>query len=137
VEWEDVIYPFRKEWYASPDEKLLFYHFKSEADLTSDAGRKIRADCSMLGLLGDGDPPLFLLCSNEGGPPRDRGHLLHHPKHAEVLAAKAKSAGVQVEVQLKGDAKAGEQRPGDPQTRAVTFLLKHLGLPPQQSTMAE
>jgi len=55
----------------------------------------------------------------------------------EVLAAKAKSAGVPVEVQLKGSASAEARKPGEPQTLAVGFLLKHLGLTPLESIKAE
>ena len=62
-EWDRVIFPFKPEWLKGEAEGPQFYHFKSEADYDTEQGKRIRADCSMLGLLTADDPPIYLSCS--------------------------------------------------------------------------
>ncbi|MDH7602380.1 MAG: alpha/beta hydrolase fold domain-containing protein [Armatimonadota bacterium] len=125
LEWQNVIYPFKPEWMKSPTEDLGFYHFKSRADYDTEEGRKVLDECSMLRLLSSDDPPIFMSCTLTGGDPKDRNHLLHHPKHVEVVKQKAESVGVKFEGHLAGDKTALK---GDPAVAAVEFLLKHLGV---------
>jgi len=124
-EWDRVIFPFKPEWLKGEAEGEVegpqFYHFKSEADYDTEQGKRIRADCHMLGLLTADDPPIYLSCSLPDGEPTSRGHLLHHPRHTQVIERRCRELGIPVvavytEKMNKHD-------------RAVEFLLRHLGLP--------
>jgi len=123
IEWERLIYPFQPGWWGGPNEDIEFYHFKSRSDFQTDEGKKILSDCSMYGLLSPDDPPIFMSCSLPGGEPKDRNHILHHPKHVEVIGRKARELGVKFESHLVGDPDDGK----DAAVRAVEFLLKYLG----------
>ena len=124
LEWDRVIFPFKPEWRKGEDEGPRFYHFKSEADLDTEQGKRIRADCNMLGLLTADDPPLYLSCSQPDGDPTNRGHLLHHPRHAQVIERRCKELGIPVTAVYAGDQNLSAKTEG-----AVAFLLRHVALP--------
>ena len=96
VEWEQVVYPFKPEWRTSPEEGPAFYHFRTEGDYATPLGQKVLADCSMLSQLSSDDPPVFLYYSQPDGEPKSRGHLLHHPKHMQLVAASCRELGIPV-----------------------------------------
>jgi acetyl esterase/lipase len=124
-EWERVIFPFKPEWLKGEAEGPQFYHFKSDADYDTEQGKRIRADCNMLGLLTAADPPIYLSCSQPDGEPTNRGHLLHHPRHAQVIERRCKELGIPVTAVYAGD----QQGWSKTQSSVVEFLLRHLGLP--------
>jgi acetyl esterase/lipase len=124
-EWDRVIFPFKPEWVKGEAEGPQFYHFKSEADYDTEKGKRIRADCNMLGLLTADDPPLYLSCSLPEGEPTSRGHLLHHPRHAKEVERRCKELGIPVTAIYAGDQKQWSKT----QSSVVEFLLHHVGLP--------
>ncbi len=124
-EWKRVIFPFRPEWLTSPDEAPSFYHFKSEADFDSEQGKRILADCNMLGLLTADDPPIYLACSMPDGDPSNREQLLHHPRHAQVIERRCKELSIPVTAVYASD----QKRPAMSEGAVVEFLLRHVGLP--------
>ena len=124
-EWDRVIFPFKPEWLKGEDEGPRFYHFKSDADYDTEQGKRIRADCNMLGLLTADDPPIYLSCSQPDGEPTNRGHLLHHPRHAQVIERRCKELGIPVTAVYAGD----QNRPAKTEGGVVEFLLRHVGLP--------
>lgn len=117
--WEKTLFPARSEWLSSPAEVRRFYHFQTDAAFTTDAGRRILADCDMLGLLSADDPPLYLSVTQPDGPPANRSHLLHHPRHAQAIAARARELGVPVVAYYSDSPSSGRENP-------VAFLLRHL-----------
>ena len=123
VEWEKIIYPFKPEWKSNPTEIADFYHFKSDADFQTDAGRKILADCSMYSLLSKDDAPIWMYCSLPDGEPADRNQILHHPKHVQVIKKRADELGVKCETVYD----VGRNQ--NAWMLAVEFLLKNL--PPE------
>ena len=127
TEWEEVIGPFKEEWRRSPNEKVEFYHLKSEADLDTPEGKKILADCSMLRQISSGDAPVFMSCSQPNEEPKNRGHYVHHPRHALAVKEKCESAGVECVTVLREDDRKG----ANPQQQLLQFLLKHLGVQPK------
>ena len=126
LEWDRLIFPVKPEW-REPNEYRKFYHFKSEDDFETPAGHSVLADCSMISLITRDDPPLFLWCNMPDAPPKDRNHLLHHPKHAQLLGAAARKVGVPVELQLRTSQKADSNVQG--QVASVEFLAKQLTRP--------
>ncbi len=102
-----------------------FYGLKTADDLTSPEGERLRADCDMLGLISKDDPPVFLHTTQPGGEVTDRGHLLHHPKHAEAVMQRCRDLGVPAIADLPGL----KTRPAkeDPQDLRE-FLFRHLGV---------
>jgi acetyl esterase/lipase len=119
-QWEKIVYPFKPEWKSSPTEILKFYHFKSQEEFDSEAGRKIRADYSMVDLLTKDDPPIWMYCSQPEGEPTSRNHLVHHPKHVHIIKQKGDEVGVKVETCFGTS--------GDPWQLATEFLMKQLGV---------
>ena len=114
--WEPIVGPFKPEWLESPDEIPAFYHFKSKADLETPEGRKILADCDMLGLLSKDDAPVFAANGRQGGEVRDRGHYLHHPNHALAIKKRCDEVGVECVLETEG------------RTKLTDFLFRHLGV---------
>lgn len=124
IEWEDKIGKFKPEW-TKPEEAPGFYHLKTREDLETEKGRKILADCSMIKLASKDDAPVFLYCSNQGGEPTDRGHLLHHPKHVTVLKDQCDKVGVKAEMFLSN---AEPKSTGNSAEALRKFFFKHLGV---------
>ncbi len=127
-EWDRVIFPFKPEWRKGEDEGPQFYHFKSEAECDTEHGKKIRADCNMLGLLTADDPPIYLSCSQPDGEPTSRGHLLHHPRHVQVIERRCQELKIPVTAVYAAD----QKQPAKPESTVVAFLLRHVGLPATQ-----
>lgn len=117
--WEPMFGAIRADWKRSEAEPREFYHFASDADFETEAGRKILKDCDMLSLLSKDDPPIWMFCSYPPGIPKDRGHLLHHPRHMELVRQHGEYAGVRVETWTGADVR-------EPAVAAVEFLLKHM-----------
>ena len=124
-EWDRVIFPFKPEWLNGEDEGPRFYHFKSDADCDTEQGRRIRADCNMLGLLTADDPPIYLSCSHPDGEPSSRGHLLHHPRHGQVIERRCKEYGIPVTAVYAGEQKQWSKT----ESAVVEFLLRHVSMP--------
>ncbi len=124
IEWSEKIGKFKPEW-SSDLETQAFYHFKTMAELETESGRKVLADCSMLKLATKGDAPVFIYCANEDGEPKDRNHLLHHPKHATVLKEYCDKAGIPAELFLSN---AEPKAKGNSSEAMRKFFFKHLGV---------
>jgi len=123
-EWEEKIGKFKPEW-TMPEEALVFYHIKAKEELETEKGRKILADCSMLQLASKDDAPVFLYCSNVGGEPKDRNHLLHHPKHVLALKEACDKAGVRAEIFLSN---SEPKSTGNSMEAMRKFFFKELGV---------
>ena len=100
-----------------------FYGLKSVEELQGPMGQKWCADCDMRGLITKDDPPIFLNTPMPGGEIKDRGHFLHHPKHAQAIYERCREVGVPVEAVLP----AFEIQPAPSQPQNMTaFLLSQL-----------
>ncbi|HTM49125.1 MAG TPA: alpha/beta hydrolase [Bryobacteraceae bacterium] len=89
-------------------EFYLFYGFKSPAELTTPAGKRIRADVDMLGLISKDDPPVYVASSLPDTPPKDRGHANHHPRHSMAIKKRCDEVGVEAVMKLGADGKEGD-----------------------------
>jgi len=121
--WEAFLGPFKQEWLNGPNEIAEFYHFKVKADLETPEGKRVLADCDMLALLTKDDPPVYVFNNQPDGPPRDRGHMLHHPNHAREVKKRCDEAGVECVMA----APAGG--PGRPE-KILDFLFRCLKVRP-------
>lgn len=124
-EWYRLIFPFKPEWLKGEAEGPQLYHFKSEAEYDTEQGKKIRADVNMLGLLTADDPPIYLSCSMPDGEPTSRGHLLHHPRHTQVIEKRCKELGIPATAVYASE----EMQWSKTHSAAVEFLLRHVALP--------
>ena len=124
LQWQKLlgVTPDPEEYEASLKETVSFYGLKNVDELDSPAGKAIRADLDMLGLMSKDDPPLYVSNGMKGGTPQDRGHRNHHPLHAVALKKRAAEVGVEAEVHAE---KIGIQ-PANPEG-LVNFFLRHLG----------
>ncbi|MBM3334454.1 hypothetical protein FJY63_07315 [Candidatus Sumerlaeota bacterium] len=105
------------------DDFVAFYGLKTDAELRGPVGQKIRADCDMRGLISKDDPPVFLNTDQPGGEVANRGHLLHHPKHALAIRDRCREVGVPAVANLPGLGIA----PGkDDPANMAEFFFKHL-----------
>lgn len=114
--WEAIVGPPRPEWLDSPDEIPAFYHLRTKADLETPEARKILADCDMLGLLSKDDAPVFVANNQPGGEPKNRGHYLHHPNHAQAIKKRCDEVGVECVLGTES------------REKLVDFLFRHLGV---------
>lgn len=120
--WPEFIGPYNTDW-SRPGETLAFYGAKSAADADSPAFRAIRADVDMLALVSKDDPPVFLYTSHADGDTVDRGHYLHHPRHALAVKAACDAAGVDATVWF---AQREPRLTGSSNRALLDFLLRHL-----------
>ncbi|MBL7140709.1 MAG: alpha/beta hydrolase [Planctomycetes bacterium] len=121
-EWETIVGPppdgARKE-----AEILDFYHFKDKAASETPEAERIMKDMSMLSLISAGDSPVFLFCAGPNTDPKDRGHYVHHPRHAIAIRDRCLAMKVGVECVLRDDLAKGD---GDQDARLLAFFIKHL-----------
>ena len=68
-----------------------FYGLKSEDDLKSPAGQKLRADCDLPSLMTKDAPPIFLACNRNSSNVAD---YLHHPLHAMGMKKRCDEVGI-------------------------------------------
>ncbi len=78
--------------YGAPE----FYGFKTEEEVKGPAGKKVRADCDMLGLISKDDAPVFISSSLPGLELENNNQFLHHPKHSQLLYDRCREVGVPV-----------------------------------------
>lgn len=116
--WEPIVGAFKPEWLESPDEIAEFYHFKTKADLETPEGKKVLADCDMLGLLSKDDAPVYVSNGQQGGEPKNRGQYLHHPNHALAIKKRCEEVGVEC---VLGTGSGGREK-------LIDFLFRHLGV---------
>ncbi|MBI5772502.1 MAG: alpha/beta hydrolase [Verrucomicrobia bacterium] len=123
VKWEQLFGEAGKKFQRQDEDQPGFYGLKTDAELRGPVGAKLRADCDMHGLISKDDPPVFLNTSQPGGELTDRGHLLHHPKHAKAVLDRCRELGVGVVAQIPGLGIKPDA--GGPQD-LHEFLFKHL-----------
>ena len=68
-----------------------FYGLKSEGDLESPVGQKLRADCDLPNLITKDAPPIFLACNRNTSNIAD---YLHHPIHAMGMKKRCDEVGI-------------------------------------------
>ena len=119
--WPELLGPADDGWKKNPEEDLNFYHFAKREDMDSEQGRAVRAEVDMYGMLDAKTPPLFLFGNKVVNSPMDRGSYIHHPKHEEAVAAKAKALGIPVEL-VVGAGAAGKNG----NNLAIDFFATHL-----------
>ena len=86
------------------------YGFESRDDFPTPEGKKILADCSMIGQITKDDPPMVMTCTMPDGEPENRGQLVHHPQHAKAVQKTLRRGGREVR-----DSPAGFRRAGPKQ----------------------
>ncbi len=105
--------------YLSPE--LIGLNTREEME--SSEGRKLRADCDMLGLISKDDPPVFISASQPDLTLENTSQFLHHPKHSQLLYDRCREVGVPVVAQILALKIA--PGPGDHATWRE-FVLHHL-----------
>jgi len=127
LRWPEVLGEDAAKQFGATDNIPGFYGFKTDAELSSDAGKKIRADCDMQGLITRDDPPVFLSVGRETGPIENRGEFLHHPKHAKAIYDRCREIGVRVVADIPG---FDLHPPKDGPANLQRFILQYLLAPP-------
>jgi hypothetical protein len=128
LQWQELLKLELDE--AMTQEMLGFFGLKSEAELQSEEGKAIRAELDMLAQMSADDPPIYVRNNQEGGtPPKDRGHLYHHPLHAAAVKKRADEVGIEAQVYAPA---IGIQPPKEKQESLVEFFLRHLGVKAEQ-----
>jgi acetyl esterase len=120
--WPEFLGAPAESW-DRPGEVSGFYGAKSEAELDEPRFKAIQADVDMLSLISKDDPPVFLFTSHPGGAVTNRGHYLHHPKHARAVKEAADAVGVPVTMFF---AQEEPRIQGDYLTALRHFLFTHL-----------
>ena len=124
LEWEKL-FGEAVQRFEGGENLPAFYGLQTEAELRGPVGQRIRADCDMRGLISREDAQVFLNTGQEGGDIIDRGHLLHHPRHALAIYDRCREVGVPAVANIP----ALGIRPRDNEPQNMTeFLFKHLGI---------
>ena len=97
-----------------------FYGLKSENDLKSPAGEKLRADCDLPNLITKDAPPIFLSCNRNVSNIAD---YLHHPIHAMGMKKRCDEIGINYIAIIPAFSISPSAR--DPQTQ-LQFFIKYL-----------
>lgn len=116
--WESFLGPANPEWYKNAEEGPMFYGLKTLDDLKSEAGKKALSECDMLGWISKDDAPVLCTVGQPDGPIKDRGHWLHHPKHAQEV--KKFCAACSIPCSIVSDKSRSEESP------VMAFLVSHL-----------
>lgn len=116
--WESFLGPAKPEWQRNPNDGALFYGLQKLSDLETPAGKKALAECDMLAWISKDDGPVLCSVNQPDGPIKDRGHWLHHPKHAEEIKKFCDACAVSCTI-LRAD----KQAAGNP---TLEFLLAQL-----------
>lgn len=123
LEWEKLFGEAAQKFEKAGEDHPGFYGLKTDEELRGPTGAKFRADCDMQGLISKDDPPVFLASSMPGGEVTSRGHLLHHPKHAQAIYDRCREIGVGCVAEVPG---AGLKPGKDDPQNLKAFLFKHL-----------
>ena len=77
---------------------LPLHHFYGldASEYRGEAGKRVRADVDMRGLISADDPPVFLQCTTPERKPTTRGIYNHHPLHAQLIEKRCRECGVDV-----------------------------------------
>lgn len=119
-DWEQIVGKSPVD--RSQLESLMFYGFKSADDFNKPEADAIMKDVSMINLISEGDAPVALFTAQPNTEPKDRGHYVHHPRHAIAIAERAKEKGIDTLLILHDDAKNAKSGEG----QVVDFLIKKL-----------
>jgi acetyl esterase/lipase len=92
--WEAFLGPGDPSWWKSPNETAEFYHFASLEDLKKPEAAAVLRECDMLSWISADDAPVYVSNNQPDGPPKSRGHYLHHPAHAREIEKCCRAAGV-------------------------------------------
>ena len=122
--WAEYLGPPDPSW-ERPEETASFYRLNHETDPERIAA--VLRDVDMLVHISKDDPPVFLFSSQPDGETMNRGHYVHHPKHARVVKAACDAAGVPATLWF---AMAEPRLTGDYQPVLREFLFQHLRAAP-------
>ncbi len=126
LEWPTLFGEEVCKRFAEPNENWPgFYGLKTDDELKSPAGEKIRHDCDMWALISKDDPPVFLNSPQHGGEVTDRGNYLHSPMHAEAVKKRCDEIGVECVAQIPA---LNIKPPADKPQDLKDFLFQHLGV---------
>jgi hypothetical protein len=122
LKWKEL-FGEASDRFQKGEDYASFYGLKSLEELNQPLGQRWRSDCDMHGLISSGDAPVFLSSPLPGGEVTDRGHLLHHPKHAEAIKKRCDEIGVLAIGNIPG--LSIKPAPGQP-AAMTEFLLQQL-----------
>ncbi len=127
--WPELIGPPPKaDTSVVRSEFLRIMGITGPADLDSPKMKAIRADVDMVAMLDAADAPVFLFSAGPLTDATNRGHYIHHPRHAVVVKAAADKAGVDAELHLS--AKDPTLRGEKVNALLLKFFFKHLDVKP-------
>jgi acetyl esterase/lipase len=122
VKWKDLFGDAAVEYQVDGD-LPAFYGLQTEQELLGPIGQRLRTDCDMVGMITRDDPPVFLSTNQPGGEVKDRGHLLHHPRHAQAIQQRCAAVGIEAIASLPG---LDIHPPAGKPQELFEFLCQHL-----------
>jgi len=127
--WPELIGPPpRQDKQLVRSEFLRIMGMTGPVDMDSPKMKAARADVDMVAMLDAADAPVFLFSSGPLADATNRGHYIHHPRHAVVVKAAADKAGVPAELHLT--AKDPTLRGEKVNNLLQKFFFKHLNVKP-------
>lgn len=120
AQWPKII----GEYPGTPPEAATVGMAAAEGADAPEAQRE-RSELDMLGMLTPDDPPTFLYSAQPNVPPANRGHYVHHPKHAIAVKEKCDRLGIDA-ILITAENPAPEGK--TPEDVMLEFFFKHLGV---------
>ncbi len=106
--WPDLLGEENLRRFAGPYNFALLYGLAASEEHSALAG-KIAADCDMLALASQDDPPVFISSSLPDLSLTNSNQFLHHPKHGKALYDRCREVGVKVVASIPAFAIAPEK----------------------------
>ena len=120
LKWRDILGSDEAMRFYPEATWPLFYGLTTQEELKTPSGQQLRADMDMLGLISQGDPPVWLGASDRHDALENKGDTNHSPKHSQAIKKRCDELGIPCVLKI-GDAVSpgGEQSP-------VEFLLQRI-----------
>ena len=100
------------------NDDVEFYHL-TRSQIDSEKGRQIRKELDMLGMMHKDGPAVYLRTLMPNTDPKDRGHIIHHPRHAIAVKKRCDELGLDAAIVLK-------ETPQKEKVDMLDFFFKHL-----------
>lgn len=97
---------------------LDFYGIKDRSEVNSPKAIEIRKKVDMLAFMDKDDPPLFLHNVQDLADPKEKGRIIHHPRHAMYLKKKCDEIGIEAVLVTR-------ETPKEEQVDMLDFFFKH------------
>ncbi|WP_438479324.1 alpha/beta hydrolase [Oleiharenicola lentus] len=93
-QWADYFGEENRQRFGGIYNSPGLYGLKTDAEVASPVGAKLRAECDFYAMISADDPPVYIGCGLKTDELKDVNQYLHHPKHSQLLYQRCQEKGV-------------------------------------------